>query len=139
MKDLCVNFFNRISSSPPGFLSQPQQNLYIFISCRYLIGLFNSQWLEMNVCIWMRLLQNFLITNNAWVYFWAGSLIRMGLSLAKQLISPQKMLSILIFGSPVCTPLIPCHHYWNGWRPWLQQHTETWRADSPSELHTWWG
>ena len=63
----------------------------------------------------------------------AFSYIKMGLSLAKQLVSPQKMFSILIFGSPVCTPLIPCHHYWNGWRPWLQQHTETWRADSHAE------
>ena len=54
----------------------------------------------------------------------------MGLSLAKQLMSPQQMFCILIFGSPFCAPLIPCHHYWNGWWPWLQQHTETWRADS---------
>ena len=38
--------------------------------------------------------------------------IRMGMRLAKQLMSPQKMFSVLIFGSPVCTPLIPCHHYW---------------------------
>ena len=68
-----------------------------------------------------------------------ASYIRMGLELAKQLMSPPKMLSNLIFGSPVCTPLIPCHHYWNGWRPWLQQHTETWKADSPAELPTWWG
>ena len=59
----------------------------------------------------------------------AFSYIRMGLSLAKQLMSPQKMFSILIFGSPVCTPLIPCHYYWNGWWPWLEQHTETWRAE----------
>ena len=61
------------------------------------------------------------------------SYIRMGLSLAKQLISPEKMFSILVFVSPICTPLIPCHHYWNGWQPWLQLHTETWRADSPAE------
>ena len=39
------------------------------------------------------------------------SYIRMGERLAKQLMSLQKMLSILIFGSPVCTPLIRCHHY----------------------------
>ena len=38
----------------------------------------------------------------------AFSYVRMGLSLAKHLISPQKMFSILIFGSPVCTLLIPC-------------------------------
>ena len=37
--------------------------------------------------------------------------IRMGLSLAKELMSPQKMFSILIFGFPVCTPLIPCRYY----------------------------
>ena len=34
----------------------------------------------------------------------------MGLSLAKQLMSPQKMFTILIFESPVCKPLIPCHY-----------------------------
>ena len=61
------------------------------------------------------------------------SYIKMGLSLAKQLISPQKMFSILVFASPVCTPLIPCHRYWNGWQPGLQRHTETWRADNPAE------
>ena len=55
----------------------------------------------------------------------AFSYIRMGLSLAKQLMSPQKMFSILIFGSPVCTPLIPCHYYWNGWWPWLERQTES--------------
>ena len=55
----------------------------------------------------------------------AFSYIRMGLSLAKLLMSPQKMFSILIFGSPVCTPLIPCHYYWNGWWPWLEQQTES--------------
>ena len=75
VKDLRVNFFNRVSSFPPGFLSQPWQNLYIHISCRYL---FNSQWLEIN-SIWLRVLQNLLITNNAWIfwkiYFWAGSLL----------------------------------------------------------------
>ena len=37
----------------------------------------------------------------------AFSYMRMGLSLTKQLISHQKILSILIFGSPVRTPLIP--------------------------------
>ena len=41
----------------------------------------------------------------------AFSYIRMGLSLAKPLMSPQKMFSILIFGSPVCAPIIPCHYY----------------------------
>ena len=66
----------------------------------------------------MRLLQNLLITNNVHMnmpgFFEkfifeleVFSYIRMGLSLAKQLISPQKMFSILVFGSPVCTPLIP--------------------------------
>ena len=71
--------------------------------------------------------------------FEAFSYLRIGLSLAKQLMSPQKMLSILIFGSPVCTPLIPCNYCWNGWRTWLEQHTETWKADSHAELPTWWG
>ena len=37
------------------------------------------------------------------------SYIKMGLSLAKHLMSPQKMFSFLIFRSPVCAPLIPCH------------------------------
>ena len=43
--------------------------------------------------------------------------IGMGLSLAKQLTSPQKMFvssakfTILISLSPVCTPLIPCHYH----------------------------
>ena len=57
----------------------------------------------------------------------AFSYIRMSLSLAKQLMSPQKMFSILIFGSPVCAPLILRHYYWNGWWPWLnniQKHGE---------------
>ena len=39
-----------------------------------------------------------------------ASYIRMGLGLAKQLILPQKMFSILIIGLPVCTALIPRHH-----------------------------
>ena len=46
----------------------------------------------------------------------------MGLSLAKQLISPQNMFSVLIFGSSICAPLIPCHYFWNGRWPWLEQH-----------------
>ena len=45
----------------------------------------------------------------------AFSYIRRGLSLAKQFMSPQKMFSVLIFGCPVCAPLIPFHYYWNGW------------------------
>ena len=67
----------------------------------------------------------------------AFSYIRMGLIPAKQLMSFPKMSSILIFGSPVRTPLIPCHYYWNGWRPWLQQYTQTWRADTPADLPTY--
>ena len=62
----------------------------------------------------MRLLQNLLITNNVHMnlpgFFEkfifeleAFSYIRMGLSLATQLISPQKMFSILIFASHICT------------------------------------
>ena len=68
----------------------------------------------------MRLFQNLLITDNPGFFkkLSSGSLlttyIRIVLSLAQQLMSPQKMFSILIFGSPVCTPLIPCHHYWTG-------------------------
>ena len=38
------------------------------------------------------------------------SYIRMGLKLANHLMSTQNMLSIFIFGSPVCTLLIPCKH-----------------------------
>ena len=41
----------------------------------------------------------------------AFSYIRMSLSLAKQFMSPQKMLSILIFASPFCAPLILRHYY----------------------------
>ena len=38
VKDLRVNFFNRVFFSPlAGFLSEPWRNLYMFISCRYLI------------------------------------------------------------------------------------------------------
>ena len=43
--------------------------------------------------------------------------IRVGLSLAKQLMSPQKIFvssaefTILAFWFPVCTPLIPCHYH----------------------------
>ena len=69
----------------------------------------------------------------------AFSYIRMGLSLARQLRLPQKILTILIFGSPVCTPLIPCLYHWNGWRYWWQTHAETWIADSPAKLARWWG
>ena len=53
--------FNRVYSSPPSFLSQPSQTLYIlihsyiFISCRLLIPN-NWKWTS----IWMRLLQNLL-------------------------------------------------------------------------------
>ena len=56
-----LNFFNRVYSSPPGFLSQPWHNLYILIysyifkSCRILIPN-NWKWTS----IWMRLLQNLL-------------------------------------------------------------------------------
>ena len=74
VKDLRVNFFNSVSSSPSSFLSQPWRNLYIFISWRYFIP---NDWKQ--IYIWMRLLQNFLISNNTWifwkVYFWAGNLI----------------------------------------------------------------
>ena len=62
--------------------------------------------------------------------------IRMGFNLTKLLMSPQKKLvssakfTILISWSPVCTPRITCHYHWNGWWPWLQQHTESWRAGS---------
>ena len=67
----------RAFSYPPGFLSQPWQNLYIFISCRYLIP---NYWKE--ISIWMRLLQNLFITNNAWIFwkfrFWTGSLLIYG-------------------------------------------------------------
>ena len=47
--------------------------------------------------------------------------IKMGLSLTKLLMSPQKKLvssakfTILISWSPVCAPWIPCHYHWNGW------------------------
>ena len=64
----------------------------------------------------------------------ASSYIKMDLTLAKQLISLQKMLSILIFGSPVYTTLIlaiiiemgddlGCNN--------VQKH-----ADSPAEVPT---
>ena len=62
--------------------------------------------------------------------------IRIGLSLTRLLMSPQKKLVssakfiILISWFPVCTPWIPCHHHWNEWRLWLQKHTETWRVSS---------
>ena len=63
----------------------------------------------------MQLLQNNLTSNNGWVfwkvYFWIGSLL-------------------LISWYPVCTPWIPCHYHWNGWRPWLQQYIESWRVGS---------
>ena len=56
-----LNFFYRVYSSPPGFLSQPWHNLYILIysyifkSCRILIPN-NWKWTS----IWMRFLQNLL-------------------------------------------------------------------------------
>ena len=74
--------------------------------------------------------------------------IRMGLSLAKQLMLPQvdvKMFlssakfTILISWSPVCTPLILCTYNWNAWQPWLQQETEISRASSLENLPTSWG
>ena len=49
------------------------------------------------------------------------------LTLAKQLMSPQKMFTILILGSPVSKPLISCHYYWIGWRLCcnnIQKHRE---------------
>ena len=58
---------------------------------------------------------------------WRPSRISGWAWVAKLLMSPQKMFSILVFGSPVCTPLIPCHYYWNGWWPCLnniQKHRE---------------
>ena len=45
VKDLCVNLFYRVFFSPPGFLSQPWQNLYIYI---HVLKVFNSQLLEIN-------------------------------------------------------------------------------------------
>ena len=87
----------------------------------------------------MNLLQNLLITDKArvfWKVFLAFSYsIRMGLSLAKLLMSPQKKVvssakfTILISWSPVSVPLFPCHFHWNGWRPWLENR-ETWRVGS---------
>ena len=69
--------------------------------------------------------------------------IKMGLSLANQLMSPEgtsvssAKFTILISWSPVCTPLILCHYHWNGWQLWLQQQTETLRAsDLLSERRT---
>ena len=128
-------------SFPPSFLSQPCQNLYIFISCRYLIS---NDWKQ--ISIWMGFLQNLFITNNAWVfwkaYFWARSLFiyQNELEPAKAAdVTCQNMFTILIFGSPVCIPLISCHYYWNGWWSWVQQNAETWRADRPAKLSTWWG
>ena len=87
----------------------------------------------------MNLLQNLLLTDKARV-FWKAFLafsysIRIGLSLAKPLMSPQKKVvssakfTILISWSPVSTALFPCHCHWNGWRPWLQNR-ETWRVGS---------
>ena len=100
--------------------------IYIFISSMYLIP---NDWKQINT--WMRLHFHF---HFKFIFeLETFSYIRMGLSLAKQLISPEKMFSILVFVSPICTPLIPCHHYWNRWQPWLQRHTEKWRADSPAE------
>ena len=59
------------------------------------------------------------------------------LSLTRQLMPPEKMVtsaakfSILILWYPVCTPLIPCHSHRSRRRRCLQQHTATWRVDSP--------
>ena len=111
----------------------------MFILCRYLIP---NDWKE--ISLWMRLPQNNLITKNPWI-FWKiyfgleafSYSTRMELSLTKLFMSPQKKLVYIISKvhyfvswSPVCTPLFPCHYHWNGWRPWLQQHTETRRAGS---------
>ena len=59
----------------------------------------------------MRLFQNILIIHKSCFFFEleAISYIRMGLSLAKQVMLRQKMFTIPIFGSPVCTPLILYH------------------------------
>ena len=70
--------------------------------------------------------------------------IKMGLSLANQLMSPEETFvssakfTILISWSPVCTPLILCHYHWNGRQLWLQQQTETLRASVPAKLPTSW-
>ena len=79
-----VKFFNRVSSTR-GFFCQPWQNFNI--SCRYLIP---NDWKYIR--IWIRLLQNLLLTHNNCVfrkvYFWAGSLFigshfRIGLNLCQ--------------------------------------------------------
>ena len=125
----------------------PTLTKLVFITCRYLIP---NDWNQ--ISIWMRLLQNLLTSDNVWV-FWKfiyeleafSYSVRMGLSLAKQLMSLQKMsvssakFTILISWSPVCTPLIPCHYHWNWCQSWLQQQTETWRVGNPAKLPTWWG
>ena len=49
VKDLRVNFFNSVSSSPPSFLSQPWRNLYIFISWRYFIP---NDWKQIYIYEW---------------------------------------------------------------------------------------
>ena len=72
----------------------------------------------------MNLLQNLLITDNVWAFskvvFGLEAFsysIKMDSSLAKKLISPQKMFvssancSILISWCPVRTLLIPCHYH----------------------------
>ena len=74
----------------------------------------------------MRLLQNLVITDNvrffeslflSWKTFFIGSdyVCHQKLFVRKCLSSAT--FTILIYRSPVCTPLISCHYHWNRW--WL--------------------
>ena len=72
--------------------------------------------------------------------------IRTGLSLAKQLMLPQKMYvssakftSLIFWWSPFCTLLVPCHYHQNGRQSWLQQQRETWRVGNPAKVSPWRG
>ena len=110
--------------------SLPTQTELIFISgIRYLIP---NNWKP--ISIWMRLLQNLLVTDSVWVFWkvWQSSWCH----LRKWLCHQQSSLFWFIGLLSVYTPLIPCHYHWNGWRPWLQQHTERWRVGSPVKLPT---
>ena len=78
-------------------------------SFTYIHILYDWDFFKISLKLIMMFFERFIFELEAFSY------IRMGLSLAMQMISPPKMYSISIFVSPVCAPLIPCHYYWNGW------------------------
>ena len=89
--------------------------LWLWYQVKYIFALGDSYSVRQWACVWQ----------SSWCHFKKWS------SLAK--------FTILIFWSPVCTPLIPCHYITEmagGDLAWNNIQRETWREGSPPKLPT---